>query len=652
MNPTFRRDKVVFFLIVLGFAAVLARAFYVQVLQADFLQEEGSKRQVRTLDIPAPRGVIYDRHGDVLALSTPMASVWADAKQVMAFQHDYRRFLALLGMREAQLLDLAKRQQHKRLSFIRQEGDSAVIEAIEQLALPGIYLKKIDLAFAPQGHAGTQIIVSKEQPSIWIDLAQMEGYRQLYAKLGKVLHVPPADLEQKLKAFSKRRFVYLKRSIEPFVAEQVEKLDLYGIYVQEEYKRYYPAGEISAHVVGFTNIDDRGQEGLELAYNDWLKGEAGRKQVIKDRAGRVIDFVKDVEPAKPGKDITLSIDRQIQFFAYRALKATMIEHQAKAASAVVLDAKKGEVLAMVSLPGYNPNDRSKLQGSGIKNRVVTDLLEPGSTVKPFVIAKALDAGVLQVDEEINTHPGAIRIDGYRITDTKDYGRLTPEGIIQKSSNVGQSKVAQRLTAEQQWGLWKALGFSRDSGLYLPGEASGYLKAVEQWTPLYQVSSSFGYGFNINLLNLAHAYLMLANQGNIMPLSLFKQTQPPVLESVVGAEAAQQVLLMMEKVVAKGGTAPKAQIAGYRVAGKTGTVHKTKQGGYEQNTYISLFAGIVPVSDPDMVMIVAVDEPSRGVYYGGAVAAPVFQEVMEHALRLRNVPHDQPLAQALAESRPH
>jgi cell division protein FtsI (penicillin-binding protein 3) len=647
MTLKFRRDKVVFFLIALGFVAVLGRAFYVQVLRADFLQEEGTKRQVRTLEIPAPRGTVYDRNGDVLALSTPMASVWVDAKQVMSFQRDYRQFLNLLGLSEAQLLQLAKRQQHKRLSFIRQESDAKIIEAIEQLELPGIYLKKVGLTFAPQGRDQTQIVVTKDQPSIWIDPEQMQGFQNLYAKLSKVLRLTPIEIEQKLKTFSKRRFVYLKRSIEPYVAEQVEKLDLYGVYVQDEYKRYYPAGEISAHLVGFTNIDDKGQEGLELAYNDWLKGVPGRKQVIKDRAGRVIDFVKDVKPARPGKDITLSIDKQIQFFAYRALKAAMIEHQAKSASAVVLDAKKGEVLAMVSLPGYNPNDRAKLSGDGIKNRVVTDLLEPGSTVKPFVIAKALDLGVLKPDEEIDTRPGAIRIDGYRITDSHDNGWLTPEGIIQKSSNVGQSKVALRLKAEQQWGLWKAIGFGRDSGLYLPGEASGYVKQVEQWTPLYQVSSSFGYGFNINLLNLAHAYLMLANQGNIMPLSLFKQTEPPALERVVSEKAAQEVLLMMEKVVARGGTAPKAQIAGYRVAGKTGTVHKTKNGGYEQNTYMSLFAGIVPVSNPDMVMVVAVDEPSRGIYYGGAVAAPVFKEVMEHALRLRNVPHDQPLDEVVS-----
>jgi cell division protein FtsI (penicillin-binding protein 3) len=318
----------------------------------------------------------------------------------------------------------------------------------------------------------------------------------------------------------------------------------------------------------------------------------------------------------------------------------MIEHQAKSASSVILDAKTGEILSMVSLPGYNPNDRSQLQGAAIKNTVVTDLMEPGSTVKPFIIAKALDAGVLTLEEPVNTSPGYLRIDGYRITDTHNNGVLTPTEIIQKSSNIGVSKIALKLTAEQQWQFWKEVGFSQDSGLFLPGEAAGYLKPVERWQKLDQVSASYGYGFNINLLGLARSYLLFANQGEMLPLSLFKLDQPPQKTRVVSAQAAQATLEMMEKVVAPGGTAVKAQIPGYRVAGKTGTVHKTKQGGYEQNQYQSVFAGIVPVSDPDMIMVVAINEPSRGIYYGGAVAAPVFSEVMQQALRLRNVAYDQ------------
>ncbi len=645
MAIKFRRDKVVFALIVMGFLAVLSRAFYVQVVQSDFLQEEGNKRQVRTIEIPAPRGVIYDRHGDVLALSTPMASVWVDAKVMYGYQTEYRKFLNLLGMTEQELNSAARKQKHKRLSFIRQESNPKVVEAIEKLELPGIYLKKVKMTLTPHmadGRDGSPIAISSDLPSIWVDSQQMSGYQNVFEKLAKRLNMSATEIREKVKKFSNRRFVYLERSVEPKLADKIDDLNLFGVYIEDEYKRYYPSGEISGHLVGFTNIDDHGQEGLELAYEDWLKGKSGRKQVIKDRAGRVIDFVKDVVPAKPGSDMTLSIDKNIQFFAYRALKSVMIEHQAKSASSVILDAKTGEVLAMVSLPGYNPNDRSQLSGDAIRNRVVTDLIEPGSTVKPFVIAKALDLGVVGLDEEINTSPGAIRVQGYRITDTHNHGKLKPEGIIQKSSNVGASKIAMRMTPEQEWQLWSDIGFTRDSGLYLPGEATGYLKPVAQWQTIDQVSASYGYGFNINLLNLAHAYLMLANHGEIMPLSLFRLDKPPQKSRVVGAKAADDTLLMMEKVVARGGTAPKAQIAGYRVAGKTGTVHKTKQGGYEQNEYYSLFAGIVPVSDPDMVMVVVVDEPSRGVYYGGAVAAPAFKEVMQQALRLRNVPHDEML----------
>ncbi|WP_038150521.1 peptidoglycan D,D-transpeptidase FtsI family protein [Thiomicrorhabdus chilensis] len=641
MNSKLRRDKVVFALIVLGFMAVLVRAFYVQILQSSFLQEEGSKRQVRTIDIPAPRGTVYDRHGDLLALSTPMASVWVDAKVMYNYQQSYVRFLQLMGLQESELRNLAQRNRHKRLSFIRQIQDAKLVEAVESLELPGIYLKKVEMALTPKD-AGAVIAISSDSPSVWVDGEQMLGYQQAYSKLATLLEIPSNRIADKVKAFSKRRFVYLKRSIEPQLAKQIEDLNLYGVYIQDEYKRYYPAGEISAHLLGFTNIDDHGQEGLELAYEDWLKGKPGQKQVIKDRAGRVIDFVKDVVPAKSGSDITLSLDKNIQFFAYRALKSVMVEHQAKSASSVVLDAKTGEILAMVSLPGYNPNDRAQLHGRAIKNRVVSDLIEPGSTVKPFIVAKALDAGVIEVDEKIDTHPGSIRVQGYRITDTHNNGVLTPVEIIQKSSNVGASKIALKLTTEQEWQLWKDVGFNRDSGLYLPGEASGYLKPVSQWQELDQVSASFGYGFSVNLLNLAHGYLMFANQGKIMPLSLFKLDQAPQKQQVVKAEAADAVLSMMEKVVARGGTAPKAQISGYRVAGKTGTVHKTKQGGYEQNQYLSVFAGIVPVSDPDMVMVTVVDEPGRGIYYGGSVAAPVFKEVMQQALRLRNVPHDQTL----------
>lgn len=643
MHLRIGRDHVVFGLVVIGFLAVLVRAFYVQVFNADFLIEEGDKRQVRTIEIPAPRGEVYDRHGAVLALSTPMASVSVDAKVVASYQQDYKTLLSVLGMSEAALIETATRNKHKRLSFIKNETNHTVIEKLETLELPGLYLKTITMTLKLSN--GGVIQMDKKTPSIWVDLEQMARFQQAYTKIAKALNIDKARLKKKVEANAKRRHMYVKRSVEPEVAKLVDRLNLYGVYVDEEYKRYYPEGEITAHLIGFTNIDDQGQEGVELAYNDWLKGTSGKKQVIKDRTGNVIDFVKDVVPAKPGRPVTLTIDKNIQYFAYRALKATMIEHQARSASAVVLDAKTGEVLAMVSLPGYNPNDRSQVSGRAIKNRVISDLMEPGSTVKPFIIAKALHEGVISIDDEIDTSPGSMRVQGHRITDSHNNGLLKPGDIIQKSSNVGASKIALKLTPEEQYSMWKQIGFSVGSDLYLPGEAAGNLKPASQWQDLDQTSTSYGYGFNINLLSLAHAYLLFANDGEIMPVSIFKGAEPAIKTPVVSPYAANQTLLMMERVVAKGGTAPKAQIPGYRVAGKTGTTHKTKKGGYEQNEYISQFAGIVPVSDPNMVMIVRVNEPSRGVYYGGSVTAPVFKEVMEQALRLRNVPHDMPIDEA-------
>jgi cell division protein FtsI (penicillin-binding protein 3) len=628
---------VVFFLIAVGFMAIIAQAFSVQILKTEFLQNEADKRQSRTIEIPAYRGGIYDRHGVLLALSTPMASVWVDPKIVVAHAQKYRTFLRLLNLSDTQLNQRIKENRQKRLSFIQQISDQNVITQIAELNLSGIYVKHVELSFE---NAGKHIQVSKLLPSIWVDKRLINRYRYTYAKLAKILEVSEGTIAKKVRAKPKRRFLYLKRSMQPRVAEKIESLKLTGVYIQEEYKRYYPAGESSAQLIGFTNIDDQGLEGIELAYDQWLTGSAGKKQVIKDRSGRVIDFVKDIKASEPGKPITLSIDNRIQYVAYRALKKVMIEHAALSASSVILDAKTGEILSLVSLPGYNPNDTKQRTGQAIRNRVVTDLIEPGSTVKPFVVAKALDEGLITEQTEINTSPGSIRIQGNRITDSRNHGVLTPLEVIQKSSNVGAAKIALMLTPEQQHDFWYDIGFGRDSGVFLPGENSGYLKAASRWQNIDQASASFGYGFSTNLLNLAHSYLLFSNQGKMVPLSIIKLDNVPEGEQLIKPEVAHAVLQMMETVVSRKGTAVKAKIPGYRVAGKTGTVHKTKQGGYEENTYLALFAGIVPVSNPDLVMVVLVNEPSRGVYYGGLVAAPVFKEVMEEALRLRGVPQDQ------------
>ncbi|VAW48047.1 Cell division protein FtsI [Peptidoglycan synthetase] [hydrothermal vent metagenome] len=632
-----KRDVIVFFLIVLGFLGIIGQAFSVQILKTDFLQNEADKRQSRTIEIPAYRGEIYDRHGTLLALSTPMASVWVDPKVVVMHEQKYLTFLRLLNLSDSQLNQVIKDQRQKRLSFIQQVMDDKLVDQIAALNLPGIYIKRVEVSFE---NLGKQIQVSKLSPSVWIDKRLLDRYRYTYARLAKLLGVSYGTVAKKVRAHSKRRFLYLRRSMVPELAEKVEAMKLTGVYIQGEYKRYYPAGESSAQLIGFTNIDDKGLEGIELAYDQWLTGTVGKKQVIKDRSGRVIDFVKDIKASEPGKPIMLSIDQNIQYVAYRALKKVMVEHAAQSASSVILDAKTGEILSLVSLPGYNPNDTKQRKGKAIRNRVVTDLLEPGSTVKPFIVAKALEEGLITEQTKINTHPGSIRVQGNRITDSRNNGVLTPLEVVKKSSNVGAAKIALKLTPKQQHDFWYDIGFGRDSGVFLPGENSGYLKSASRWHDIDQVSASFGYGFSTNLLNLAHSYLLFSNQGKMVPLSIIKLDETPEGEQLIKPDVANTVLRMMETVVSREGTAIKAKIPGYRVAGKTGTVHKTKTGGYEENTYLSLFAGIVPVSNPDLIMVVLVNEPSRGVYYGGLVAAPVFKEVMEEALRLRNISQDQ------------
>lgn len=582
-----RRDTLLFYLIVMAVLALLTKAFFVQIKQADFLQSEGNKRQIRAMDIPAPRGEIFDRHGSVLALSTPVASIWCDPKILIPYM---KLETALLNR------------------------DMSVLGSHSPMEIDRLKKKLAD-----------------------------------YHHLMSLLKISKASVTGKIIAKPNRRFLYLKRSILPNLAKQIDALNLPGVYVEDEYKRYYPAGETTAHLVGFTDIDGKGISGIENTYNDWLMGKAGRKQVIKDRAGNVIDFVKDIKVSKPGQSLYLSIDKDVQFFLERALKRVMIEQEPKSVSSVILDAKTGEVLGWVNLPGFNPNDRSQLSGNRIRDRVVTDVMEPGSTVKPFVMAKALEMGLVQETDKIDTSPGAITIQGHRISDTKNKGVLTPEAIIEKSSNVGIVKIAMKMKAEDLWQYYQNLGFGHDLGIFLPGESQGYVKRYESWGKIELATHSYGYGFNINLLQLARAYTVFTNEGKLLPVSVVKKQKATPLDAdsqegnqpiqVVSSEAAQAVLKMMEKVASKKGTAPQAMIKGYRVAGKTGTAHVTKRGGYEENQYNSMFVGIVPASNPKFIMVTQVNEPSRGVYYGGKVAAPVFKEVMQEVLRLYNVPTD-------------
>ena len=578
-NPKINRDSLIFTLIVMLFAAILFKAFHVQILESDFLQNEGNKRQIRSLEIPAPRGEIFDRNNNVLALSTPIDSIWVDPK-VLSFYLDSQQQNLKTNLDNLTVKEYAKRQ-----AFIKEKK---------------------------------------------------QAYHAMLALLG----ISSSSFTHEILAKKSRRFLYVKRGVLPELTAKIEALDVPGLYVQNQYKRYYPAGEVVGHLIGYTNIDDVGIAGIEKTYEDWLSGVAGAKQVIKDRAGRVVEFVKDLQPAEPGKPMVLSIDKDMQFFLYHALKKSFIKHQASSIMSVILDAKTGEVLAMVSLPAFNPNDRSQLTGARLRNRVIADRIEPGSTVKPFIMAKALDLKVIHLTDEIKTSPGSIHIQGQRITDTRNHGTITPAEVIKLSSNVGATKIALKMTPNDEWQMYHDVGFGQDLGLFLPGETLGFLRPANEWQKIDQASASFGYGFNINLMQLAHAYMIFANQGRIKPLSLLKLNEVPKGHQVVSKESAAAVLQMMENVVGRNGTAPEAKIEGYRIAGKTGTVHRTKIGGYEQNKYISLFAGIVPVSNPKYIMVTAVNEPSRGIYYGGKVAAPIFKEVMEEVLRLKNVPPDE------------
>lgn len=602
-----KRDTVIYVLVVILFLAVFSKAVDVQIFQSQFLQNEGNKRQIRALTIPAPRGDIFDRNGNLLALSTPVDSIWVDPKILSYY------------------LDPVQQQK----SFVK-----------EQLSAKDLQIQKNRIA------------------------DDVKRYKQMVS----VLHLNEKNLTETIIQKENKRFWYIKRSVLPPIAKQVDKLDVPGVFVENQYKRYYPAGEILGHVVGFTNIDDKGISGVEKAYDTWLTGRPGKKEVIKDRAGRVVDFVKDLVPAKPGHDLHLSIDKDIQFFLYHALKKAYIRHQAKSVQSVILDAKTGEILAMSTVPSFNPNNRSQLQGSRLRNRVVTDVFEPGSPTKPFIIAKALDMHLIDTDTIINTSPGAMWIKGNRITDTHDHGKLTPQGIIEKSSNIGASKVAFKMTPDQEWRLLNNVGFGQDLGIFLPGETLGYMKSPVEWQKIDQATASYGYGFNINLLQLARAYTIFANHGVLKPVSLLKLTPKQLqdrkialakkdeekdinldvnysateVHRVITAKTADEVLKMMETVVSREGTAYKAHIPGYRVAGKTGTVHKTKAGGYHQNEYFSVFVGLVPASNPKFIMATVVNEPSRGVYYGGLVAAPIFSEVMKDVLRIKNIPPDMKL----------
>ncbi|WP_343231808.1 penicillin-binding protein 2 [Thermomonas sp.] len=543
-----RRMLLVAGFLALGSMALLARALDLQVINHAFYQQQGDARFLREIPIVASRGMITDRNGEPLAISSPVESVWANPKELLA--------------------------------------------APERLP-----------------------------------------------ELADALGIARDELANRLSARADKEFVFLRRRMNPDEAARILALGIPGVFSQREYRRFYPQGEALAQILGFTDVDDRGQEGLELAFDDWLSGKPGVKRVIRDRAGRIVENVDLVHAAQPGHDLTLSIDRRIQYLTHRELRNAIVETGASSGSAVVLDVHTGEVLAMANLPTFNPNAVGSAPRDAHRNRAVTDLLEPGSTMKPLTVAAALEAGVITPGTLFNTSPGWIANGKYRTTDTHNYGVLDTTGVIRKSSNVGAALIARRLTDVQFDDFLRRFGYGRSTGSGFPGEAAGLFPQPARWSGTTKQTMSYGYGLSVTPLQIAMAYAALGNGGLLHQPSFIRGENKPA-RRVLDPKVAAEVLRMMQTVTETGGTAIRAAILGYHVAGKTGTSRKASGGGYSRR-YIGYFAGLVPVDHPRFAMVVAVNDPdpARGSYYGGVVAAPVFHNVMEGALRLMDVPPD-------------
>jgi cell division protein FtsI (penicillin-binding protein 3) len=488
---------------------------------------------------------------------------------------------------------------------------------------------------------GEPLAISTPVESVWASPPDVNVTPEQTRRLAQLLRMEPADVALRL-ADPERGFVYLKRQIPPEVAEQVIALKIPGVMLQREYRRYYPAGEVMAHLLGFTGVDDNGQEGMELVHQRTLAGFAGAKRVIKDRAGHIVEDVESIRMPQDGKSLTLSIDSKIQYLAHRELKAAVYAQRAKAGALVALDAQTGEVLALASFPDYNPNNRDKLKPAQIRNRPVTDTFEPGSTLKPFTVAAALEAGMVVPETRIQTAPGSFAVGDRTIHDAHPQGELTVAQVIQKSSNVGAAKIALGLPAQTMWAVFNGVGFGVAPNSGLPGEASGKVRPYKAWRPIEQATMSYGHGISVSLAQLARAYMVFANGGETKPLTTIKVEGMVPGRRVLSIKTAAAVTSMLELAVQPGGTAPKAQVPGYRVAGKTGTAHKLTPSGYASDRYVSSFVGFAPVSNPRLIIAVMIDEPAAGQYYGGVVAAPVFSKVMEGALRILGLPPDAPL----------
>ena len=486
---------------------------------------------------------------------------------------------------------------------------------------------------------GEPLAISTPVDSIWANPKEFAPAVDSIPQLARILGVDSQMLIRRITRSMDKEFLYLKRHLNPAQASQVLALELPGINVQREYHRYYPASEVTGHLIGFTDIDDQGQEGLELAFNHWLAGESGAKRVLKDRLGRSIENVASIRPPHHGKELRTSIDLRLQYLAYRTLKAAIKTHEARSGSIVVLDVHTGEVLAMVNQPTYNPNDRSQFSADRYRNRAITDIFEPGSSIKPLVVAAALESGEYRPSSIIDTAPGHVTVGAKKISDNRNLGRVSLTTILARSSNVGVTKLAMQLQPDQLWDTMTQFGLGELTGSGFPGESAGMLTHFSNWQPISQATLAYGYGVSMTPLQLAQAYAAIGAGGKVHPVSLVAIDKPDDGERVLSEETADAVRHMLEEVVRPGGTGAKASVAGYRIAGKTGTAWKFASGGYSKDKYISIFAGLAPASDPSLATVVVIDEPRGKLYYGSDVAAPVFADVMSESLRLLAVPPD-------------
>jgi cell division protein FtsI (penicillin-binding protein 3) len=527
--------------------------------------------------------------------------------------------------------------------FFQKQGEVRFARTLELSANRGRILDRNGLLLA----------TSVPVPSIWAIPEDVERDRKKLTQLAKLLEMPFADLERKLQDEDKT-FVWLKRQVEEDVAKQIAALDIKGVYQRKEYKRQYPEGEAAAHVVGFTNVEDRGQEGVELTFEKQLAGRAGMRHVIKDRLGRVVEDVGETVPPLSGRDLQLSIDSKVQFFAYQRLRDAVLENKAKAGSVVVLDAMTGEVLALANYPSYVPNKRQNLTGEQLRNRAITDVFEPGSTMKPFSVGLALDTGLVTPQTPIQTAPGYMVISGMKISDAHANGMLTVQQVIQKSSNIGTVKIALQMQPRQMWELFTQAGFGQKPQISFPGAVSGRLRPYKTWKPVEQATMSYGYGLSASLFQMARSYTVFAHDGQIIPATLLKSSEPGAGVQVFSAKTAAEIRTMLQMAAGPGGTGPKAQTVGYSVGGKSGTAYKQVGKSYVTNKYRSWFVGLAPIDKPRIIVAVMVDEPSAGKHYGGDVAAPVFSSTVQQTLRTLGVQPDmnvkpQVVVQAVEES---